>query len=77
LAYGQAAKMLICFSSRGFVIIPPLASPDWQRSGDFFMGSWVRFGLQHGAGESQKNLRVDILDCWLNTQHGWGLFHLS
>jgi hypothetical protein len=23
--------------------------------------------------ESQKNLRVDILECWLDTQHGWGL----
>jgi hypothetical protein len=23
-----------------------------------------------GAVESQKNLRVDILDCWLDIQHG-------
>jgi hypothetical protein len=23
--------------------------------------------------ESQKNLHVDILECWLNTQHGWRL----
>jgi hypothetical protein len=27
----------------------------------------------YGAVESQKNLRVNILECWLNTQHGWGL----
>lgn len=62
----------ICFSS-GVCDYSPSLSPDWQRSGDFFMGSWARFGLQHGAVESQKNLRVDILECWLNTQHGWGL----
>ena len=29
------------------------------------------------AVESQKNLRVDILDCWLNVQHGWGLGFLK
>jgi len=34
---------------------------------------WARFGLQQGAVESQKNPHVNILVCWLNTQHGWGL----
>jgi len=26
----------------------------------------IRFGLWLGATESQKKLRFDILDCWLN-----------
>lgn len=39
----------------------------------FARGCWVRFGLQRGAMESQKKSRVNILECWLNTQHGWGL----
>ena len=36
-------------------------------------GSWARFGFQLGRQESQKTTCVGILDCWLNTQHGWGL----
>ena len=31
------------------------------------------FDFNSGTVESQKNLRVVFLECWLDTQHGWGL----
>jgi hypothetical protein len=33
----------------------------------------LNFDFNSGTVESQKNLRVVFLECWLNTQHGWRL----
>ena len=51
----------ICFSSRGFVITPPLASPDWQRSGDFF----VLGGVGDGVGSGLRIKSIPTVPCYI------------
>ena len=44
--------------------------------GFFFGCVGLDLVFNYGAVESQKNLRVDILECWLNVQHPRSILHV-